>query len=594
MKKILLLTTVAAMTVGSMNAQAPEIYPNEAFAGVSPNGNYAVSVIYETVTINDLAQGKTYEYEEGYYVGNGNVISNTGIIVGSSAENVALYWKDGEWHSLDVAGRLMSKADGITPDGKRIVGGASPDNYTGSYDGLMLTPCYWDVQADGTVGDIQFLPYPEKDWSDRTPQYITALSVSDDGKTIGGQIQDYAGIVCQPIVYHQDAEGKWEYTLIHNELYHPEGVEIPEYPGEWEGEDPTEESFLTEEEMAAYLAALEAHVEPIQPEYQDFMSEEEKAAYDAAMEKYYETWDYDDYPFYGDYMTEEEKAAYDAAMEAYYQANADYWENMPQAADFMSEEGKAAYEKAMAEYEEWNQKYWEWQEAFYELATSLPNMGFNNVILSHDGKTYATSRAQGDFFSGYTYTPYVFNLENDTYKVNEGQNLIITSMTADGTLLAQKPASWENPTAEACILPAGSNEFVSLYDYFVTANPDLAAWMEENLTHTVIDYDFDENWDLVPSGSHEIMATGIPFANADLSVIVLGVENSWDYENDPCVAYGYVLYTNYKSTSVNAVNTTTTGKTEYYTTDGRKVDAPVKGLNIVKTANGEIKKTVVK
>lgn len=533
MKKILSLATLAFMATSFLHAQTPEIHPGEAFSGISPDGKYVVSVVYEVVTIHDRAKDLKYEYVESYRVGNGNAISNTGIVVGQSIEDVAQYWKDGEWFDIkSAATRNMSKADGITPDGTRIVGAVSPESFTGGYDGLMLTPCYWDVQADGTIGDFNALPYPEKDLSGRIPQYITAIRVSDDGKTIAGQIMDYGGMVCQPIIYRQNEDGEWSYTLIHNELFHPEGIVLPEDPGEWEDEFPQPEAFMGEEALADY---------------------------NKAMEEYWET-----------------------------------WENMPNAEDYMTEEETAAYQAALAVYNDWEQKWTAFSEAYTQLVQAVPSFTFNNVLLSNDGKTYVSSKQSGDFFSGYTYVPSVFNLENDTYKVNEGQSLIITSMTADGTLLAQKPASWENPTAEACILPAGSNEFVSLYDYFVTANPDLAAWMEENLTHTVIDYDFDENWDLVPSGSHEIMATGIPFANADLSVIVLGVENSWDYENDPCVAYGYVLYTNYKSTSVNAVNTTTTGKTEYYTTDGRKVDAPVKGLNIVKTANGEIKKTVVK
>ena len=593
MKKLLLSTAVAVMATSSLYAQNHEIHPNEAFAGISPNGKYAVSVVHEALTINDFITGKKHEYEEGYYAGNGNAISNTGIVVGASMENAAMYWKDGEWYAIEsVAGRNMSKADGITPDGTRIVGAVAPEDYTGSFEGLMLTPCYWDVNADGTLSDVNFLPFPATDWSGRTPQYVTALSVSDDGKTIAGQIQDYAGIVCQPIVYRQNEEGEWEYDLIHDYLYHPEGVELPDYPGEWEGADPSAEAFLTGDELDAYNAAMEAHVEPIQPEFMDFMSEEEIAAYNAAMEKYYETWDYDDYPYYGDYMTEEELAAYDAAMEAYYQANADYWDNMPKAEDFLSEEGKAAYEQAVNAYNEWEEKYWAWQNAFYELAQSLPNMCFNNVILSHDGNTYATSRAQGDFWSGNTYTPYVFNLENDTYEVNaDDMNLIITSMTNDGTLLAQSPASWEYPVAQAYIKPAASGEFIPLYDYIETINPELAGWMKENMTHQIETYDYDEDWNPIPS-YYEVLATGIPFASADLSTIVLAVENTWDYE-DLTAAYGYVLYPNI-TTAVNTVDISDNGKIEYYTIDGRKVNTPAKGLNIVKTTNGEIKKVIVK
>ena len=596
MKRILSLVTIAVIAASSY-AQVPQIHPNEAFAGVSPNGKYATSVVYEVLTITDLTDNKKYEYVEEYYVGNGNAISNTGVVVGSNVEGIAQYWKDGEWHVIEsAASRNMSKADGITPDGTRIVGAIAPEGYDGGYDGLMLTPCYWDVQADGTLSDVNFLPFPATDWSGRLPQYVTALRVSDDGKTIGGQIQDYSGIVCQPIVYRQDEDGNWTYTLIHNELYHPEGVELPEYPGEWDGETPMHETFMTEEEQAAYQAALDAHVYPTSPEIEDFMSEESRAAYQAALEKYYETWADEDYPVVSDYITEEEQAAFDAAMEAYNQALNDYYENMPNPEDYMTAEEKAAYEQAMKDYSNWEDNYQAWQEAFYQLAESLPNMGFNNVLLSHDGKTYATSRAQGDFFSGYTYTPYVFNLEDDTFKAydTDGMSVIVSSMANDGTLLAQKPASWVDPIAEAYILPAGSEEFMPLYDYFETANPDLAEWMKENMTHEITEYEYDwETGEMIPAFTYKVLASGIPFTNADMSVIVLGVENTWDFETDPNISYGYVLYTGL-TTGVNAVNLPDNNKVEYYTIDGRKVNTPAKGLNIVKTANGETKKIVVK
>ena len=605
MKKILLLATTVVMAVSSVNAQTPETHPDEAFCGVSPNGKYAVSVLYEKVSIHDLSTGKVYTYEEGYASGNGNSLSNTGVVVGSTMETTACYWKDGVWHDIEVGNRAMSKADGITPDGTRIVGAVSPGDYDGSFEGLMLTPCYWDVQADGTLSDIKYLPYPAKDFVGRTPQYVTAISVSEDGKTVAGQIQDYSGFVCQPIIYRQNADGEWSYELIHEELFHPEGIEIPEDPGEWEGEVPMPESYMSEEEQAAYNTAVEEHekTNPEYPEYKDYMSEEEYAAYEAALEAFYETWEGEP-PMLESYMTEDEMAAYNAAIEAYYEASNNYWNNIPQPIDYMSDESKAAYEADLAEYNEWAEKYDAFINAFNQLSESVPAFVFNNVLMSPDGKTYATTNEIA-YFDPMEWTfvsetsPYVFNLENDTYKDyhNENLNLIVSSVTNDGTLLAQKPATMETPTVEAYILPAGANEFVTLYDYFTTANPDLAAWIEENMTHTYTIYnweydpDLDDYVEVATSG--EVIATGIPFANADMSVIVLGVENFWDYFETGIEAYGYVLYTNY-STGIGSVNVTDNGKAEYYTIDGRKVDAPVKGLNIVRMSNGETKKIVVK
>lgn len=505
MKKFLHLLVVAALAVpGGVNAQEPKVYPGGAFCGISPNGNYAVSDRYGYVNIYNLVTGEKAfdEDEEGFAFGNGNCISNTGVIVGNNAIMVtAGYWKNAQWHDIEsVAGRAMSKADGITPDGSRIVGAVAPENFEG-IDGLMLTPCYWDVQADGTLGDLQLLPYPEKDLTNRTPQYITAISVSDDGKTIAGQIQDYSGRICQPIIYRQDEEGKWSYTLIHDDLYHPEGLVLPEYPGEYEGEDPFP--------------------------YDYFSSEEESEAYNEAWNNWYDS----------GHNPEEE----------------------PLPEDFMSDESKKAAFLAIAiPYREWEKKWNAFAEALDELVSLVPVLEFNNVFLSHDGKIYASTTAKEVFdpmawWPVHEYAPCVFNLEDNTYKTypNDGMNLILTSMADDGTLLAQKPAS-EEP-ASAYILPAGAEKFVSLYDYFTTANATLAEWIKENMTHEYEAYDMD-TWEPYTA---EALVTGIPFTNADMSVIVTAVENFWfDWDNgdyDTYVdVYGYVLPTGMSTSITNA------------------------------------------
>ena len=538
MKRILSLVTIAVIAASSY-AQVPQIHPNEAFAGVSPDGKYAVSVLYSNVVIHDLATDKKYEYSEDFYVGSGNYISNTGIVVGSTMTPTASYWKDGEWYIIESGSdRLMSKADGITADGIRIVGAVAPESYGGDYEGLMLTPCYWDFNADGTLGDLHALPFPSKDLTGRTPQYVTAVRVSDDGKTIAGQVVDYSGNVCQPIVYRQNEDGEWNYTLINNELFYPEGVVIPEDPGE---DSPEITDFMTEEELAAYQQALDD--------------------WDAAG-----TGDWDTYPNYWDYMTAEEYAAYQTSSD----------------------------------------EYWEKSNAFYDalnqLFSAVPTFEFNNVLMSRDGKSYVTTDIKV-YFDPMTWSqwteniPYVFNIENEEGKYvtypNAEVNLIVSSMTDDGTILAAKQASMDDPSTIAYILPAGVEKFETLYDYMTTANPTLGSWIKENMYHEyeVIDWDI---YDYVKTGA---ILTGIPFASADMSVIVLGVENIWfDWENDDpenyVEGYGYILYPNVAS-ALNAVKSQTKDA-EYYTIDGRKNNTLVKGVNIVKTTNGETKKVVIK
>lgn len=75
---------------------------------------------------------------------------------------------------------------------------------------------------------------------------------------------------------------------------------------------------------------------------------------------------------------------------------------------------------------------------------------------------------------------------------------------------------------------------------------------------------------------------------------IIGYGEYMDWETFMFGYKGFIIDTNGTATSVNAAKTETNGQAEYYTIDGRKVDTLGKGLNIVKTANGETKKVVVK
>lgn len=545
MKKNLLALGVAVLTLGTTSAFEPQVHPGRAFCGIAPDGSIAVSYLYEVSHILDLKNGKEYEYDDYSTVtlGNGNFISSEGHVVGSFMQ-MASVWQNGEWKPFDsVMDVAMSYANGITRDGKRVVGTIAPDNYDGSYEGLMLVPCYWDLQSDGTYGDTNYLPYPAKDFAGRTPQYVTALSVSTDGKTIVGQVQDYSGFVTQPIVYNLGEDGEWTYTLVQDELYHPEGFVLPEDPGE--SPDIQPENFMTPEELAAYEAAVENYFDIAwntpYPEVTDFMSDDSRDDYLAAMDEYYQTWE--NCPNEQDYMTEEE-------WEAYQQAVADYYDLVnsavyPEYVDYMSPESWEAYQEAKKLNDEWDELWQEYAEAFARLCEMVPNFTFNNVLLTPDGKTYATTMSRGDFFTGYEYSPYLFDLENGTFKTfeNSDMQLVVTSITDDGTILAQKPASWTDPIAMAYILPKDSETFEPLHSYLASKHEGAAAWITENLTHEFTFYDFDDNWEPIETKSTMIV-TGIPFASADMSTIALGVENTWsdpEFDVEYAPAFGYIL-----------------------------------------------------
>lgn len=560
MKKFLLLASGALLAAGSMMAAPaePEVFENYGLMGISPDNRYTVSSLYDTLTILDLENYSDYEYQEMYDIGTGNFMSATGVVVGQSEGVFAAWWQNGKWKPVNSeTAERMSVASGITPDGSRIVGSIAPADYTGDHEGLMLMPCYWDLQNDGTYSETHVLPFPQKDFTGRVPQYITAICISDDGKTIAGQMVDYSGSVRQPIVYTLGADGEWAYTLIHNNLYHPEGFTLPEDPGEAPNVQP--ESFMTQEEIAEYEKAVQDYYDRqdsiVYPEISDYMTEEEWAAYSKALDEYYENWE--NYPEYEDYMTAEEFAAYNKAIDDYYEAmNANQY---PEYADFMTEEEIAAWDKAKELGEEWDEKWMEFSEAFNELCEIVPSFVFNNVILSADGSTLASTRSRElfdwdswNFIS--EYHPWVFNLQDNTIKAFDDmeEQLIVSSMAADGTLMGQERGDELNPPTYAYVLAPEADEFILLTDYFAVANPAVAEWIKENMTVEYTKYTLDEDtWEFIPETA-EATATGIPFISYDKTLLALTVENFWDYESG-VTAYGYIIPTGLSIDAVEGI-----------------------------------------
>lgn len=546
MKKFLLLTSAALLASQTMFAiSSPKEYAGAAFAGISPDGTLAVSQLYGDVVILNVETNQEFSYNSDfeYSVGSGRFISNNRIVVGQKGGTAACYWKDGEW-TLLPGDRMMSIAYGITRDGSRIVGALSPQGFAGGVEGLMLTPCYWDVQSDGTFGDPVLLPFPDKDLTGRVPQYVTAVAVSYDGKTIAGQITDFGGMVYQPIVYTCGSDGKWEWSLPQNDLYHPEGFVMPEDPGE--APDVLPENFMSDEEYLAYQAAVDKYWEVseslIFPEHRFYMTSQEWAAYEQALEDW--DGDFDTYPMIEDFMTEEELKDYEDAVNQYYEDQA---ANVyPDFEDYMTPEELAAYEEAKKKMEAWDEAWMEFAMAYGELIETVPNFVFNNVFISPDGKYYYSTYMKEGFdpmtWEDLTVSyPYEIDLKTNKSEeyANSDYNLILSSMTDNGTMLAQKPATMTEPVASAYIKEKDSKKFEPLYDFFVKELPSVGTWIKENMTHTYTSYEYDEVLGEVIETEMEIMPTGIPFTNSDLSVIGLAVENFW--EESDIQAYGYLL-----------------------------------------------------
>lgn len=444
MKKSLLITlglVAAAAPAAMAEFEEPAVYPGASFQHISPNGRYAVSEIYGFVTIYDLQEGIQHDFgpsqENGfidYSGGLGNSVSNTGIVLGNvSTTTNACYFEDGEWKELSNKGAnpdaVSNLASGITPDGARICGSIGLAPMT-TDDVTMINPVYWDRLPDGTYGDPVPLPAPTTDLFGRVPQYITANAISDDGKVIAGQITDYSGQLQYPIVYIQDAEGKWSYKMLAADKFNPEKVELPVVP----------ES-------------------PVPPVAEDYMTADQLAAYKEAVAEYEKTYDPALRPEPTDYMSEEQRAKYE-------QDNADY---------------KVAFE-------EWEVLSDAFYAAWDKIMETSPIFVFNSVFLTPDGKKYITS---SEVLAENFWDPSTYSVTSIDIATGE---MLVYGGTAEVSLNATHVPNndvifgW-NSEYDGYIIKDG--QVTNMADYFATFSPELDNWVKENMTHTVEGFDWD-------------------------------------------------------------------------------------------------------
>ncbi len=490
MKKVLLLSAVAAMSAAAVNAIEPQVLENVTINRLSPDGHIGVSDMYGAVTIFDFANDVTYEYGmdettgASYATGNGNSISSTGIVVGSFGDTTPAYWENGEWKMLPV-GEVNGVycANGVSADGS-VICGYVPSATTGE---TLYLPAIWTRNADGTYGDYKILPYPTKDFTGRAPQNILAICVSDDGKTVAGQVVDYQGFMIQPIVFRLNDKDEWEYELIHPELINVSNTEFPEWKDE-----------------------------PYNPVPKDFMTPENKEAYEEAYQVYVDSW-------------------YDETLK-------------PNPADYMTPEEIAAFNEAADIYNEWVALVGEMSLAIQDLQDNGAAMfEQNNVFLSANGKYYATTAClfepSEDGWPVEKYVPYLFDLETNEYKQYPYDSNIVTSFVSDnGDLLAAtKMDMWTVAPTQGYILKKGEDAFMPLVDY-LAYSPATVDWMKENMSHDgVATGEYDEEGSLILEDNY--MITGVPTASSDMSIIATWTKSDlWDIENwEKPAAYSYLL-----------------------------------------------------
>lgn len=486
-KTLLILAAAAAATPAFGAIKAPVIYDNASFYCISANGQYAVSEIYGTLVVYNLKDNseKAYEADDTHYygVGHGRCMTADGnIIIGNTTEGCdAAYCEAGEWKQLNVPDpEKTNLSNAVTPDGKRICGTIGNHQMTISEDVLMEAPVYWDRQEDGTYGECHLLPYPEKDLFGETPQYVTAINLSDDGKVIVGLVTDCSGAMLYPIVYTQADNGEWSYSLPTKDLFNPDNLPAAKKPGDGPMR-PSEEQFMTEEEIAAYQEALQAYRE---------------SGYDQEL-----------YPKYADYMTDEEKAAFDEAYAAY-ETEQDAWQEQSDA----------------------------WYAYFEQVLATSPSFVFNNIMVSPDGKTIAsTLEVRKDDPLSYMpetfYIPATIDIATGKLtKYESEKSMIVSSIAADGTVLAADPRDPFNSLVyvkEGYVIRGG--QITKLSDYLTSLSPEYGVWLKENMTHEVMtDYVYDEDLEDYVEVYEEVTFTGIPVATPDMKVLAFWNDCPWD------------------------------------------------------------------
>lgn len=504
MKKILFTLSAMTLCVGMYAQQTlywgdVPIIPESVAHAISRDGKLTAG---ETMNGGFFSRnnetGKIYYYPD-CSGGMGNYISSNGWIVGANKTSMkAAVLSDNNIKPVaSLSGYMESYLYGITWDGSRICGLVSNPDLSSDDDILdpsfhkqMYLPFYCDVTADGEIGEPVFLPHPDKDFLNAVPQYSSALCISDDGHIIAGQVVDNSGRYMYPIVYKEDEDGNWTYSLPSEPLFNTKGLDVPQYP----------------------LPEMDA------PQAWDYIKDEAaRKRFEEAVENWDGEEDSDPYLHLNFYMT-------DSEMKEYNEALADYLEYYNY------------YTTVVLE------------EYYNELAQVILNSTFflqGNIAMDPSGKllsqtrltTYVNSQLQPIKYN----TPVIFNLEEDTWKIlgDDFTEMEVNQILSDGTLIATTPAvSSSSPDItpqHSYVMTPDGEEFIPIEDYLSNVNPEYAEWMHEYLFHKVP----------VASGDNgivykEMTVTGLVSVSDDFSSLCAGVDG-WAWNLEDGMYFSYVL-----------------------------------------------------
>lgn len=417
MKKCLLLAFagVCVLPAFAQTEYTPIIKNGFYSQRVSPNGLYVGSMA-DGAAIYNIETNQTKSYEETY-LGLGNSVANNGIGVGSNGDVGLIFTPDGAKFPSCLEPYVFSSFNAITPAGDRACGFAGTD-----IEGLM--PFYVDLDENGNAGELHILPHPETDFTNATPTYILACVISDDGKTIIGEVVDYGGRLCDPIIYTEDAEGNWTYSLPTEKYFNPDHIELPANPFVDEPHYPEYTEFMNEDALRFYMMEYEDFLMGVgeMPDPFDYMSDEEIEAY---TEQYVIYWDW-------------------------YNAN-----------------------------EEFIQVYLYY---YNEVVKTTVSYGLNDIVISPDASWFSVTGSYGtdDEFVTTPTTLYKFDMATGTREEikNAPYDVYPSQILSDNTLVVATPMMY---LANTYILLPDSEEFLGMQEYYEKTHPTYLGWIRENI-----------------------------------------------------------------------------------------------------------------
>lgn len=423
---------------------------------ISQNGKYVVSQDYYGATyVLDTQTKELVNYDETY-PGNGNVLSDNGILVGQTImdEMGLIMWNGKVSTPKPLLNLGMSTINAITNDGTRVCGWVA-DNGSATY----VVPYVMDLAEDGSATELKYLPYPDKDFFGDAPQFVNAIWISDDGKTIIGQVVDSSGFFNYPIVYKADSNDNWTYSLPSESLFNPDKIDIPKWP-----RMPVEK-----------------------PQIYNYMTSANKERWLNDVKDYEETgnginpWDN-----ISDYMSEEEYSQYEYALDLYETNPNEYFNYLID-------------------------RYWE------DMAkiTSGANFAFGTMALNTQGDIMAASIVVEEDSEGFSdvaggYKLCVFNLKDNSHKIINSKyiNLLPKQILEDGTVVCVDPAAY----CTFFLLP-GSDEVITFDEFLNGWNPSIVTEMKDFLGTTYIE---------TVDGDEEVTLSGYLSFNLDNTLIAGG------------------------------------------------------------------------